>query len=75
MIDTLFGICLLVQSLMSTVPLSTTWMFLGLLAGRELALRPAEPGNVLQTIGADVGKALVGVIVSLLITQMLQPML
>lgn len=74
-IDTLFGICLLVQSLMSTVPLSTTWMFLGLLAGRELALRPAEPGSVLQTIGADVGKALVGVIVSLLITQMLQPML
>ncbi|MGB1622354.1 MAG: hypothetical protein ACPHAS_06775 [Synechococcus sp.] len=72
-IDMLFGLCLLVKTVISTVPLSTTWVFLGLLGGRELALRPSEPNSLIQTLGTDVGKAMVGVIVSLLIAQLLQP--
>jgi hypothetical protein len=37
-IDLMFAICLLVQTQLSSFPLSTTWVFLGLLGGREIAL-------------------------------------
>ena len=39
LIDLLFGLCLLYKAFLSSFPLSTTWVFLGLIGGRELALR------------------------------------
>ena len=39
LIDFLYGIILLFFKEFSNVPMSTTWVFLGLLAGREIAIR------------------------------------
>lgn len=85
-IDCVFGLCLLAQALLSSFPLSTTWVFLGLLAGRELALLSRKPewdeldnargGNVvLQSMGSDLGKATVAMVVSLVVAMALQPLI
>lgn len=49
-VDFIYGILLLFFKEFSNVPMSTTWVFLGLLAGREIAIRYivetiAEPGD------------------------------
>ncbi|MEM9261646.1 MAG: hypothetical protein AAGA62_18540, partial [Bacteroidota bacterium] len=51
LIDFTYGIVLLFFKEFSNVPMSTTWVFLGLLAGREIALRyrlelDAEPEDI-----------------------------
>ena len=85
-VDFMFGICLLYKAFLSSFPLSTTWVFLGLLAGRELALRIKElqhkteftnhtNGGLAMVIGSDIGKASVGLIVSLLIALGIQPLI
>ena len=85
-IDFMFGLCLLYEAFLSSFPLSTTWVFLGLLAGRELALRMKElqqqteftnhtNGSLGLVIGSDIGKASVGLIVSLLIALGIQPLI
>ncbi len=82
----MFGLCLLFKAFLSSFPLSTTWVFLGLLAGRELALRIRELeqktiftnqmyASLSRVIGSDLGKASVGLIVSLLIALGIQPLI
>lgn len=78
LIDLLFGALLLALARFSPTPLSTTWVFLGLLAGRELGLllrlqhRPvAEVGAVL---GRDLVKAALGLGVSLAVALLIQPL-
>lgn len=84
-IDFFFGLCLLYKAFLSTFPLSTTWVFLGLLGGREIALRIKEyefeyvfanhtSGNLSKVLGNDLIKALVGLVVSLLIAIVIQPL-
>ena len=86
LIDFMFGLCLLYKAFISSFPLSTTWVFLGLLAGRELALRIRELeqktvftnqtyGPLSSVIGSDLGKATVGLIVSLVIALGIQPLI
>ena len=86
LIDFMFGLCLLFKAFLSSFPLSTTWVFLGLLAGRELALRIREleqktvftnqmNGSLSSVIGSDLGKATVGLIVSLVIALGIQPLI
>ena len=86
LIDFMFGLCLLFRAFLSSFPLSTTWVFLGLLAGRELALRIRELeqkniftnqmyGSLSNVIGSDLGKASVGLIVSLVIALGIQPLI
>ena len=57
------------------MPMSTTWVFLGLLAGRELGitlrLKHRSGKSVLGVIGSDSGKALVGSVVSVLLAMAL----
>jgi hypothetical protein len=85
-IDFFFGLCLLYKAFLSTFPLSTTWVFLGLLGGREIALRIKEQefeyvftnrssGSLGRVIGSDLWKAFVGVVVSLVIALGIQPLL
>jgi hypothetical protein len=58
-IDFLYALILLFFKEFSNVPMSTTWVFLGLLAGREIAIRylladsetKASPSTLLRTIG------------------------
>ena len=84
-IDFFFGLCLLYKAFLSTFPLSSTWVFLGLLGGREIALRikeqefdvtftHRESGNLGKIIGGDLWKASIGVVVSLVIAVCIQPL-
>ncbi len=55
-VDFIYGILLLFFKEFSNVPMSTTWVFLGLLAGREIAIRYItelikEPSDVEQAKG------------------------
>jgi hypothetical protein len=85
-IDMMFGVCLLYRAFLSSFPLSTTWVFLGLLAGREIALRIKEAqselvftnhasGHLIRVLGSDLGKASVGLVVSLMIALGIQPLI
>ena len=68
LIDFVYGVILLVFKEWSNMPMSTTWVFLGLLAGRELAMRyhldRQALGTAWRAIVSDAGKALAGLVVS-----------
>lgn len=77
LIDLVFGMILFTRALsMSMIPLSTTWVFLGLLAGRELALvarlHQSSPGHAIKQLVRDLFKASVGVGVSIAVASSLQ---
>ena len=68
-IDVIYGIVLLVFKEMSHIPMSTTWVFLGVLAGREFALSvyladTSTKGTARKVI-SDALKALSGLLVSI----------
>jgi len=67
-VDFIYGLILLVFKEMSNIPMSTTWVFLGLLAGREFAIawvtQMRKQSDVLKVVGTDMGKALIGLSVS-----------
>ena len=77
-IDFLFGCVLFLKASISTFPLSTTWVFLGLLAGREIAIRwrlhPIDRQPLNTVLGSDVFKAGVGIGVSLAVAFAIQPL-
>lgn len=70
-IDFLYGLVLLVFKEWSNMPMSTTWVFLGILAGREFALsRYLEDtlvGSTARKVISDALKALSGLIVSIVL--------
>lgn len=57
------------------IPMSTTWVFLGLLAGREIAmtwhLSPRPMNETLRMVSMDAGKALLGLGVSVALARLL----
>ena len=67
-IDFIYGLVLLVFKEYSNMPMSTTWVFLGLLAGREFALSAFLPDTrfrpTLRKVLSDSAKALAGLVVS-----------
>ena len=70
-VDFVYGLILLVFKEWSHMPMSTTWVFLGLLAGREIAMT-IQLGNsslkdAAKLIGLDAFKALAGLIVSVIL--------
>ncbi len=71
-IDLCFACLLLFFKELNNIPMSTTWVFLGLLAGRELGLcatkiSKREMKNVWSLVFSDLGKATIGIIVSVVI--------
>ena len=68
-VDFTYGIILLVFKSWSSIPMSTTWVFLGLLAGREFAIayvsQLRKPKEVRGVVLTDMRKALIGLAVSL----------
>ena len=68
-VDFTYGIILLVFKSWSSIPMSTTWVFLGLLAGREFAIayvsQLRHPQEVRGVVLTDMRKALIGLAVSL----------
>ncbi len=70
-IDLIYGIVLLVFKEMSNMPMSTTWVFLGVLAGREFALSfylaDTTTKATAHKVVADAAKALLGLVVSMVL--------
>ncbi|NER02706.1 MAG: hypothetical protein F6K17_08750 [Okeania sp. SIO3C4] len=70
-IDFIYGLILLLFKEWSKIPMSTTWVFIGLLAGREIAIahnfQNREMKDVGKIIFSDVLKAFVGLAVSIVI--------
>ena len=67
-IDLSFAVILYFFKELNNIPMSTTWVFLGLLAGRELAIRyfgyGAVPNSTLKDLGKDLGKVFLGLGIS-----------
>ncbi len=74
-IDFIYGIVLLLFKEVSNIPMSTTWVFLGLLAGREFALSmylaDTDFKRTLRNVSMDALKALSGLIVSVILALLL----
>jgi hypothetical protein len=77
MVDIVYTILLFYFKQMSTIPMSTTWVFIGLLGGRELAIsitksrkknRRKSTRRALRMIGKDMLYALIGLLVALILS-------
>jgi len=76
-IDLIYGIVLFVFKYnyfglwAGKLPMSTTWVFIGLLAGRELGIRirleKKVPGRIARMVGSDLGKVFLGLVVSVVL--------
>lgn len=70
-VDLIYAIVLFYFKELNDVPMSTTWVFLGLLAGREMAISFVtalrERGAAMIDVGSDAGRALIGLIISIIL--------
>jgi len=76
-VDFVYAIILFYFKMYSNVPMSTTWVFIGLLGGRELAIAIGKHGKAknkrawrfraLKLAGNDLYKATIGLVVSLIL--------
>ncbi|MEL6857947.1 MAG: hypothetical protein AAFO74_06145 [Pseudomonadota bacterium] len=70
-VDLIYAIVLFYFKELNDVPMSTTWVFLGLLAGREMAISFVtalrERGAALMDVSSDAGRALIGLIISVVL--------
>ncbi len=70
-VDLIYGIILFIFKELSDLPMSTTWVFIGLLAGRELGIRIRLEGTVTARIRkmvfSDLFKVFIGLVVSVLL--------
>jgi len=76
LVDFIYAILLYYKLFESTLPMSTTWLFIGLLGGRELAIsitrhkpkkRSKATRRALKMIGKDMFYALIGLLISLIL--------
>ena len=79
-IDFLYAVILYVFKIQSNVPMSTTWVFVGLLAGRELAMTWREVAgenrtmrHAVRLVSRDLFYVTVGFLVSLAIAAGVNP--
>lgn len=83
LIDFVYASILVYKLTISVIPMSTTWVFIGLLGGRELAIRLREKTSSAKRkvrvkdaalmIGKDVGLATVGLLVSVALAMAVNP--
>jgi phosphate/sulfate permease len=71
-IDLVYGVVLYYFKELNNVPMSTTWVFVGILAGREIALnfmlrRSRARAKMFKSLGIDLLKVLLGLVVSILL--------
>ena len=75
LIDLIYAFILMYFQQLNNVPMSTTWVFIGLLAGREMAmyhrLRFESPKKMYKHIAKDLTKTIIGLVVSIVIVQIL----
>lgn len=78
-IDFCYAIILLVFKQWSSIPMSTTWVFIGLLSGRELAIstmmgKEYQFKDVFPIVGKDMLRLLLGLGVSIAVALLIQNM-
>ena len=70
-IDFVYATLLFYFKEVNNIPMSTTWVFLGLIAGREFAIATLDnirsPGATAKIVLMDMGKATIGIIVSVVL--------
>ena len=70
-IDCIYACILLYFQNVNNIPMSTTWVFLGVLAGREIALynrlRFITEKKVYKHVIKDITKAIIGLVVSIVV--------
>ena len=75
-IDFIYGIFLFVFGNLNPIPMSTTWVFIGILAGREMAitylLNKKDIKYTYIIIAKDLGKVNIGLIVSVVVAFFIQ---
>ncbi len=75
-IDLSYAIVLYFFKELNNIPMSTTWVFLGLLAGREIAIRynlsKKVPKETLGDLGRDLGKVFFGLAISIALVFLIQ---
>ncbi len=75
-IDLIYGIVLFYFKELNNVPMSTTWVFIGLLAGREIAIRWRMDGKLqrheIQDILMDLGKVIFGLVISIVLVYLIR---
>ncbi|MEM7218602.1 MAG: hypothetical protein AAF515_09575 [Pseudomonadota bacterium] len=68
LIDFSYGVILMIFKEWNDIPMSTTWVFLGLLAGREIAISWAigarSTGEAMRDVAGDLARAALGLVVS-----------
>lgn len=70
-IDFSYASVLTIFTVWNTIPMSTTWVFVGLLAGRELSLRYSAEGKITMKVWKVVRKDLVKVLAGLALSVLL----
>jgi hypothetical protein len=70
-IDLTFAMVLLFFKELNNIPMSTTWVFLGILAGREIGIKyfayKSVPNDTLKDLGRDLAKVFFGLAVSVIL--------
>lgn len=70
-VDFIYGLILVFFKELNDIPMSTTWVFLGLLAGREIAIsfvgKLRSPREAMQDITHDIIRVMIGLLVSILL--------
>ena len=78
-VDLIYGIVLFLFKEVSHIPMSTTWVFVGLLAGREIAIawneRHRSRQEVSRLVLSDFAKILAGLVVSVALALLLPKLL
>jgi phosphate/sulfate permease len=76
LIDLCYGLILLLYGNLNAIPMSTTWVFVGILAGREIAINYLNDKTKLQNsyklIVKDFAKVNVGLALSVFIVYLIQ---
>ena len=74
-VDLIYGIVLFLFKEVSHLPMSTTWVFIGLLAGREIAIAWNEKHRSRQEVSrlvlSDLAKIVAGLLVSIALALLL----
>ncbi|GAB3825206.1 hypothetical protein [Pontibacter rugosus] len=79
-IDLVYSIILYYFKELNNIPMSTTWVFVGLLAGRELGMRlrsdgSTKLGKTFNLIGRDVLSVTIGLVISIILAVAINPVI
>jgi hypothetical protein len=81
-IDGVYAAVLYYFKSISVVPMSTTWVFIGLLAGREVAMSLTDSAGkgrplkfTFRLIAKDAGYAMIGLLISIIIAVAINPVI